>query len=183
MKGITVITNSTNLGFARACNQGLAEPRGEFVLLLNNDVIVTEGWLGRLTGLLTSHPQIGAVGPRANFAASQQHVMCGYLSAQEMEEYAREVDADYRGQWFATDRLMGFCLLVRREALDRIGVLDERFEVGMFEDDDLCLRLRQAGYTLAVAADCFVHSSVNRVRICKQASCSSALGGRLNAVQ
>ena len=61
------------------------------------------------------------------------------------------------GRWFDADRLVGFCLLVKREVIDKIGPLDERFGIGCFEDDDWCLRAKQAGYRLLIAADAFVH--------------------------
>src|SRR5262249_3380546 len=56
-----------------------------------------------------------------------------------------------------TDRLVGFCLLIRRELIERIGLLDERFGVGCFEDDDYCLRALRAGYRAVIAGDAFVH--------------------------
>jgi len=157
---VEVITNETNSGFARACNQGIASARGEWVLLLNNDVVVTEGWLHRLVGLLTCQPQLGAVGPCTNRISGPQQVPVVYESSTDlpsMHDFARRIGAERRGHWFTLERLVGFCLLVKRSALERVGLLDEQFALGSFEDDDLCLRLREAGYQLAVAADCFVH--------------------------
>src|SRR5438552_11313740 len=55
------------------------------------------------------------------------------------------------------DRLTGFCLLVRREVLDKIGGFDERYGVGFFDDDDLCVRAREAGFRLLVAQNVFIH--------------------------
>jgi GT2 family glycosyltransferase len=54
-------------------------------------------------------------------------------------------------------KLSGFCLPGRREVLTRLGALDERIGPGFFDDDDLCVRARQAGFLLLVAADVFVH--------------------------
>ena len=56
-----------------------------------------------------------------------------------------------------TDRLVGYCLLMRREVIDSIGFLDESFGIGNFEDDDYCLRARQAGFKTVIARDAFVH--------------------------
>jgi hypothetical protein len=56
-----------------------------------------------------------------------------------------------------TDRLVGFCLLIRRGLIDKVGLLDERFGIGCFEDDDYCLRARQAGYRAVMARDAFIH--------------------------
>ena len=61
------------------------------------------------------------------------------------------------GRLTDTDRLVGFCLLIRREVVDSIGLLDERFGLGCFEDDDYCLRAMQVGYRTVIARDAFVH--------------------------
>ena len=55
------------------------------------------------------------------------------------------------------NRLVGFCLLIKREVIDAIGLLDERFGIGCFEDDDYCLRAIQAGYRAVIAGDAFIH--------------------------
>ena len=55
------------------------------------------------------------------------------------------------------NRLVGFCLLIKREVIDAIGLLDERFGIGCFEDDDYCLRAIAAGYRAVIAGDAFVH--------------------------
>ena len=61
------------------------------------------------------------------------------------------------GSWSTRGRLVGFCLLIRRAVIDAIGVLDERFGIGCFEDDDYCLRAIQAGWRAVIARDAFVH--------------------------
>ena len=61
------------------------------------------------------------------------------------------------GQRVETDRLVGFCLLTRRDVVDRIGLLDEQFGIGNFEDDDFCRRALQAGFRALIAVDAFVH--------------------------
>ena len=68
----------------------------------------------------------------------------------------------YAGRVRPVHRLSGFCLLLKKEAIQRVGYLDERFEVGNYEDVDYCLRLRQAGYELVVAEDTYVHHSLHR---------------------
>ena len=61
------------------------------------------------------------------------------------------------GRLVDTRRLIGFCLLIRRAVVDEIGVLDERFGVGCFEDDDYCLRAIEAGWRAVIAQDAFIH--------------------------
>src|SRR5262249_6652701 len=75
----------------------------------------------------------------------------------DMQAFARRWRDDHRGQWFTVGKLSGFCLLMKREVYAQIGGLDERFGVGVFDDDDLAERARRAGVELGVAHDLFVH--------------------------
>lgn len=158
-----VIRNGENLGFGRACNQGIAASRGRYVVLLNNDAVVTPGWLDGLVALsLHDWPTVGMTGPVSNAATPEQTVEATYADAEEMLAFARGHAARFAGQARERDRLSGFCLLVRREVLDAVGAFDERFGLGFFEDDDLSLRARKAGYRLMVAHDVFVHHDGSR---------------------
>jgi GT2 family glycosyltransferase len=155
---VQIITNPANLGFAAACNQGLHAARGAYLVLLNNDAVVTDGWLDQLAALAESDPAIGLAGPMSNYAPPPQRVDdVPYTDLATMHEFAAAWRAAHRGQGLAVARLSGFCLLITRRAFDALGGLDERFGLGFFEDDDLCLRARRAGFTLAVAHDLFVH--------------------------
>jgi len=158
-----VVRNAENLGFGRACNQGIAASRGRYVVLLNNDAVVTPGWLDKLVALsLHDWPTVGMTGPVSNAATPEQTVEATYADAQQMLAFAAAHAARFAGQARARDRLSGFCLLVRREVLDAVGAFDERFGLGFFEDDDLSLRARKAGYRLMVAHDVFVHHDGSR---------------------
>jgi GT2 family glycosyltransferase len=177
---VTVITNATNLGFPAAINQRLKLARGEHLVLLNNDVVVTDAWLDQLTALAnakagsTATPEfttkntestkedkehtIGLAWPMSNYAAPPQMIAdVPYRELKEMHEYARRSRDEHRGQWFTVPKLSGFCLLMKRAVYDRIGGLDERFGLGFFDDDNLSERARRAGFELAVAHDLFVH--------------------------
>ncbi|WZP01243.1 glycosyltransferase (plasmid) [Isosphaeraceae bacterium EP7] len=155
---VTVIRNAANLGFPAACNQGIAAARGAYLVLLNNDAVVTDGWLDQLIGLAKADPAIGLAGPMSNDASPPQLVEdVPYDDLEEMHEFAARFRAEHRGTWLTTGKLSGFCLLIRRAVVDAIGGLDERFGLGLFDDDDLCLRARRAGFEPAVACDLFVH--------------------------
>ncbi len=93
-----------------------------------------------------------------NYAAPPQLVQdVRYRDLDEMRAFARRWRAEHRGQWFTAPKLSGFCLLMKRAVYEAIGGLDERFALGFFDDDDLAIRARQAGFELAVAHDLFVH--------------------------
>ncbi len=206
---VTVIANTTNRGFPAAINQGLQCARGEYLVLLNNDVVVTDGWLDQLKALTlvaidgadasrsvpksksndrnytVSRPKrwpgvtvvhllpddesdeegashedskIGLVGPMSNYAAPPQLVEnVPYQDLDDMKSFAHRWRDEHRGKWFTVPKLSGFCLLMKRAVYDAIGGLDERFGLGLFDDDDLAERARRAGFELAVAHDLFVH--------------------------
>ncbi|MGB9661865.1 MAG: glycosyltransferase [Moorellaceae bacterium] len=154
---IRLILNEHNEGFARANNQGIRVSTGEYIVLLNNDTIVTRGWLGRLIRHLERDPDIGMVGPVTNSAGNEAKIDANYSSIEEMESFAERRSHEYEGKYFDIKMLALFCAAMRRRLFDEIGFLDERFEVGMFEDDDLALRVKQAGYRIICVEDVFIH--------------------------
>ncbi|REK21699.1 MAG: glycosyltransferase, partial [Planctomycetota bacterium] len=164
LHGATVIANDSNRGFPAAVNQGMAVAQGEQILLLNNDCVVTTGWLRRMLDVLRSDSTIGLVGPVSNNVSGEQQIPVGYGHLCELDGWAWDRQRSFIGDGcFAhnaacgTDRLVGFCLLMKRELVDRIGALDERFGIGCFEDDDFCRRAVDAGYRAVIANGAFVH--------------------------
>ncbi len=154
---VRVIQNSENHGFPAAANQGIREASGMQILLLNNDTIVTTGWLRRMIRALRSNPAIGLVGPCSNQVSGMQKVMVHYESRTDLDAVAWLLGKEYDAARESTDRLVGFCLLVSRGVVDKIGLLDERFGMGCYEDDDYTLRALKAGFQAVIAADAFVH--------------------------
>jgi len=157
LPGVRVIANDANRGFPAAVNQGIAIASGRQVLLLNNDTVVTTGWLGRMLRALHGDPLVGLVGPCSNFVSGPQQVEAGYDNMAELDGFAWDWGKAHEGLRVQVNRLVGFCLLIRREVIETIGLLDERFGVGCFEDDDYCLRAIQAGFRAVIAGDAFVH--------------------------
>jgi glycosyltransferase involved in cell wall biosynthesis len=155
---VTVLRHDQPRGFPAACNAGLAAARGESLVLLNNDAVVTDAWLDQLIALTAAGPRIGLAGPMSNYARPPQLVPeVPYDDLDAMHRFAHRWRQEHRGQWFTAESLSGFCLLLTRAAWEAIGGLDERFGPGFCDDDDLCLRARAAGFELAVACDLFVH--------------------------
>ncbi|HOQ98221.1 MAG TPA: glycosyltransferase [Anaerolineae bacterium] len=153
----TALHNADNLGFARACNQGLADACGDNLVLLNNDTLPAEGWLDRLLDCLHSAPEVGLAGPVSNNVSGPQKVPVPYNTLGEVAGFSWDWGMAHAGERARLERLVGFCLAIKRKVYEKIGPLDERFGLGTFEDDDYCLRARQAGYTNMVARDCFMH--------------------------
>jgi GT2 family glycosyltransferase/tetratricopeptide (TPR) repeat protein/2-polyprenyl-3-methyl-5-hydroxy-6-metoxy-1,4-benzoquinol methylase len=165
---VRLIANPTNLGFPKAANQGIKAANGENILLLNNDTVVTPGWLRRMLERLYSRPEVGMVGPLSNFVSGPQQIDVPYKNLIELDGFAWDWGKTHRGQSESIDRLVGFCLLMKREVIEKIGLLDERFEMGCFEDDDLCRRALEAGYELLICKDAFVHHFGGRTFIGNQ---------------
>ena len=97
------------------------------------------------------------VGPRSNCVSGGQQIDgLEFASMTEVEAFSQDLAQRCQGRVRDTDRLVAFCVLIRDEVRQRAGGLDERYGLGNFEDDDYCLRVRQAGYRLCVAEDAFV---------------------------
>ncbi|GAA0134425.1 hypothetical protein YSY43_12650 [Paenibacillus sp. YSY-4.3] len=156
---IKTILLSENTGFAEANNIGILNATGNYVVLLNNDTIVSKDWLPRLLHPFKMDPQIAAVGPVSNFVGNDQKL--DFFIGDEIQG-ANEIWLDefyelYDRRTRYTEMLGFFCVAIKKEIFQKLGPLDKKFGTGMFEDDDFCLRMRLAGYRLAVAEDAFVY--------------------------
>ena len=152
--GATVVHTGENLGFAAGVNAGLQHAEGHAVVL-NSDTLLPRDWLVRLLAHLEADPQVGVVGPRTNCASGPQQIEgLRFADLHAINDYADQRAARYAGQRVIVPRLVGFCLVIRDVTLAAVGHFDERFGMGNFEDDDYGLRVRKAGWRLAMAEDC-----------------------------
>jgi GT2 family glycosyltransferase len=166
-----VIANADNRGFAAANNQALTVAEGEYLLLLNPDTLVHRHSLDLLIRYMESHPDVGACGPRLlnsdgttqlsvrHFpsirAALYRHSSLRYLGLFR-GEYRRSLMKDFgHDERTDVDVVKGAALLVRRSVIDQIGLLDEAFFM-YYEEADLCLRIRKAGWRIVFLADAVV---------------------------
>jgi len=154
---VRCIANPTNVGFAPAVNQGIRASHGDQVILLNNDVLVTPRWAERMLAHLERDPNVGMVGPSTNFAASAQCIPAEYQRIEDLLAFSERLARKHREEAVEVQKLIGFCMLIPRRVIEEVGLLDEQFGLGSFEDDDYCLRVRQAGYKLLWAKDSYVH--------------------------
>lgn len=158
---VEVVSNPVNRGFAGGCNDGAARARHEVVIFLNNDTVLVPHWIEPLVEVFQD-PEVGAAGPRSNFVSGAQLIATDYSGTSEMRRFARAWNQAHRGQVDTVDRLVGFCIAVRRSAFEQIGGFDESYGIGGYEDDDLCQRLSEAGYGLRLCHGSFVHHDGHR---------------------
>jgi GT2 family glycosyltransferase len=154
----TTIFNADNAGFARANNIGVAAAKGcDYVVLLNNDTVVTHGWLTGLVRGLHADPTIGLIGPVTNWSSTEARIAPGYTDLAGLEPFARRYTRAHAGRRRVVQTLDMFCVALRRDVLETAGPLDEGYGLGMFEDYDYALRLRRAGYRLMLTEEVYVH--------------------------
>lgn len=152
-KKIRVVRLPKKTGFPVACNTGMKIASGESILLLNNDTLVTKGWLERMLSCLNHDPRTGIVGPMSNYANGAQQISEPFTNLEEIEAKMKGPDPV---KWKEVNRIVGLCMLIKREVVEKIGLLDERFSPGHYEDDDYCYRALLAGFKLKIAGDAFV---------------------------
>jgi GT2 family glycosyltransferase len=193
---IEIVRSPADMDLPLALQEGLAHTRGEFIVLLHNDTVVTDSWLNQLTGLATMNPIIGMVAPMTNYGPGKQLVgPVPYRLGRTKDEpptneagpdyfqkrieavnrFAKEWREKYRGQWFETDRLGGGCVLLKRAILKAVGPL-EGAPLNFYDPEALSQRVLQAGFRLACCRDLFVHWSGSRTFIERSTESSSPSG-------
>lgn len=161
-----LIEHEGNRGYTQAVNTGLKLSRASYVVTLNSDTIVTRGWLRGMIRCMASDEHIGVVGPLSN-AASWQNVpelldesknfAVNALDGISVDEMAALVQRVSSRRYPRTPFVNGFCYMIRRRVIDAVGYMDaENFPIGYGEENDYCIRVADAGYSLAIADDVYV---------------------------
>ncbi|MCY3838596.1 MAG: glycosyltransferase [Gammaproteobacteria bacterium] len=170
---IELIETNGPLGYTRAANRGLRAGTAPYVVLLNSDTIVPRLWVECLLQCVRADERLGIVGPLSN-AASWQSVPERFAEGggweindlpvgYTVDEYGELVHRISEQAFPRVEFLNGFCLLMRREVIEAIGYLDEdAFPQGYGEENDYCIRAREAGFELAIADHCFVYHAKSR---------------------
>ena len=177
---IRVVTNPRNLGFIGTVNRGFGETVGD-VVLLNSDTIVTRGWLSKMLTCAASDPRIATITPFSNNAEICSYPdMCGnhpWAIGDDPELPNRALEQASRRDYPDLPTAVGFCMYIRRAALDVVGRFDARYGLGYGEENDFCRRLVTAGFRNVLLDDTFVAHVGNRSFDAKKAALVEANSG------
>ncbi len=152
--GIVLLENETNLGFVKTANRGLLYSDAPWVCLLNSDTLLTEGALERMIARCEADPTIGLCCP---LAGSAVNLSVKLPAGEDVFTFARRVARTSPARYPDVTTVVGHCLLVRRDVVKTLGVLDEAFGRGYCEETDLHYRARAAGWRSVVADDTWIH--------------------------
>lgn len=148
-ENIVICRNSINQGFLRNCNNAAKAARGKYVMFLNNDTQVTEGWLSSLVNLIESDDTIGMVGSKLVYPDGRLQEAGGIIwSDGSGWNYGRLDDPDKAEYNYVkdVDYISGAAILLSAGLWKQIGGFDERFAPAYCEDSDLAFEVRKAGY-------------------------------------
>ena len=170
-KNISIVRNRENRGWCGGINQGIELSRNPFVVFMNNDIEVSQGWLGNLLAFLDTHPKIGAVGPLNSSPTDWQCVdrvretmvpqIPNFLT-EDLHERNRILSYHFHRAGILVEGMLAFfCVALKRRTIASVGLMDEGFGHGG-DDDDYCRRMRKSGYVLGLSLDTYVlhHSSL-----------------------
>ena len=142
----------------KSINEGIKTSKGEYIVLMHDDVVLTDDWLPGMLECINSDPEIGVVGPmtgsKGGFKAVSQD---GYDSIDKLGEYARAFREKNRHRRVAVTEVGSFCMMFQKKLVSQVGLLDEDFLADGHEVQDFCLRVRLHGYKSCIAGDVFIH--------------------------
>ncbi len=164
---VTIIANQENRGFARANNQALAKMTGRYALLLNSDTILRPGAVSRLLTFMDAHPKVAAAcGQLLNADGSRQNSIANFPSVLGLVAnetllrllFPRRYPSKHQTylQPIPVESCIGACMIVRKQAIDEVGPLDERYFF-YFEETDWARTMREAGWQVYFVPDAEIY--------------------------
>jgi len=157
--GIRYFRNDANAGFIDSCNRGAAEARAEFLVFLNNDTTLGDGWLDALLAPFQRDPAVGIVGARLVYPDGRLQEAGGIIFNDASGwNYGKgdSLNEPQYGFLSEADYVSGACLAVRRLDFDALGGFDTRFRPAYYEDTDLCFQIRAMGKKVLVQPACTI---------------------------
>jgi len=154
---VRVVLNRENLGFAAGNNVGLSIATGDYLVLLNNDTVVTQGWIMTLLRHFQIDPSIGIVGSVTNNIGNEARIETRYQDITEMHAETLRFTLAHMGKTYPLRTVAFFCAMFPRSIYELCGSICEDYGRGFFEDDDYCRRIESIGKRVVCADDVFVH--------------------------
>ena len=154
---VRMLLNSENLGFAAGNNVGLAIATGDYLVVLNNDTVVTPGWVLTLLRHFQRVPALGLLGPVTSNIGNEARIEISYPDLAHMPATALNYTLGHMGERYPMTNVAFFCTIFPRSTYERCGEISEDYGLGFFEDDDYCRKVDAAGLAIACAEDVFVH--------------------------
>ncbi|KRV20895.1 hypothetical protein AN459_05220 [Pseudomonas aeruginosa] len=154
---VRVVLNRENLGFAAGNNVGLSIATGDYLVVLNNDTVVTQGWVMTLLRHFQNDPSLGIVGPVTNNIGNEARIETRYQSMEEMPGEALRYTLANMGNTYPIRTAAFFCVMFPRSVYELCGPICEDYGRGFFEDDDYCRRVESIGKRVVCADDVFIH--------------------------
>jgi GT2 family glycosyltransferase len=165
------IRNEKNLGCAAALKLGCQFARGEYLAIVNNDIVFSKDWAQGLMDCINSGKDIGMVGARTNYISGPQMVTeigLGYNNMFEYQEFADNFRMTFKGAYLPYWQIRPFCGMIKKSVYDSIDGWDERYFPANCEDDDLCMQLILKGYRNMICGDVFIHHHGSKSMGCDQ---------------
>lgn len=154
---LKIIYNQENLGFAKANNQGIKIAKGKYLILINNDTVVTNDWIVKLVNHMEHDQNIGLLGPVTNSIGNEQQIPVDYQNIDGLQQFAWDYCFKNIDKLTEIKMLALYCAIATKEVLSKVENLSEEYEIGMFEDDDLSQKIAQISKKIVMTDDVFIH--------------------------
>lgn len=145
-----IILNKENKGFVGGMNQGIENSRAKYVCLTNNDVIFTKGWLKEIISIFEQNQKIGLINSNSNTLGAVPP------KRSSLEEFAQELRRKYKGVFVEMPFCVGFCMVIKREVMEKVGGLSKEYLPMFFEDTDYSMKVKKEGYLVGMAKGSYV---------------------------
>lgn len=145
-----IILNKENLGFVKGMNQGISESTSPYICLANNDLIFTKNWLSEIISIFEKYKEVGLINPNSNNLGIKPQ------AGQTIEDLSKKLYSKYKGIFVEMPFVIGFCMVIKREVLEKVGGLSEEFCPMFFEDTDYSLKVVRHGFRIGVAKGSYV---------------------------
>ena len=151
---IEVEQNKENLGFLKTCNKGMQKSKGDYVLLLNTDCIVSKNAIEKMANAMSKDKKIGLLCPIASVSANLSYPIPEGMNFMQMNEL---FEKSFSGKTFDACTVVGNCLMISRDNINKVGLFDEIFEKGYTEETDYQFKSMKKGMKAKVLIDTYVY--------------------------